>query len=119
MLVVLVIAPAPLAAAAGLRFEAEDALTLGRVHNAGGDQDTVPKACSGASGGMAVEGLDFWGDWIEFDLELQAPFVFRDSVRCAALSGQSWCFRVSFFRDGESEPIAETDLPPVAGRGIG
>ena len=109
----------PAACRADFRFEAESAVAAGRVHNEGGAADLFVKQCAGASGGLAVEGMDFPGDWIEFDLELGAPFCFQDSVRCAGVLDASWHFHVLVFAQGEIYPVVTDTLPQIMGRGIG
>ncbi|MGQ9604106.1 MAG: hypothetical protein ACUVUU_07815 [bacterium] len=42
-------------------------------------------ACSGASGGYAVEGFDYVGDWIEIAFSIAQSATFIDSLRSAGL----------------------------------
>jgi hypothetical protein len=54
-------------------------------HNEGGTTIYVT-TCSGASGGLAVEGFDWTGDWIELTLTIPEAGSYADSLRSAGLT---------------------------------
>ena len=114
----LVAAAADGAPASSLRFEAEDAEAMNRFHDLGGIP-IIRKACDDASGGVAIEGLDLDGEYLEFDLELFEPWCFTDSLRCAGALDGNWEFRVEFINAEEGQPGARDWVPSVVGRGIG
>ena len=60
--------------------------------------------CSGASGGMAVEGFDFPGDWIELKLTIAENAAFTDSLRSGGLLAEESDIRCTVFGAG---PVGE------------
>lgn len=69
------------AGAQSIIAEAEYYLTY---YNAGGTTIYVT-SCSGASGGLAVEGFDWTGDWIEVSVTIPDAGAYADSLRAAGL----------------------------------
>lgn len=67
------------AGAAPLVLEAEDYIAS---YDAGGVSIHVT-SCSGASGGLAVEGYDHIGDWIELRVTLPESGAYADMFRSA------------------------------------
>jgi hypothetical protein len=65
------------ASAESIWVEAE---TYTASHDAGGLAIYVT-GCTGASGGLAVEGFDYPGDWIELKLTVAENGAFVDSLR--------------------------------------
>ena len=54
-------------------------------YNAGGTTIYVT-SCSGASGGLAVEGFDWTGDWIEVVLNIPEAGSYADTLRSAGVA---------------------------------
>ncbi len=96
-----------------IRIEAEHYVAS---HNVGGGQ-IIRGACNhGASGGLAIEGLDWSGDWVEYLLTLADGFCFVDSLRSAGRVGSIREFVMEFFREGEPGiPVADTLASPPGG----
>jgi hypothetical protein len=69
------------ASAQSIMVEAENYITF---YNAGGTTIYVTN-CSGASGGLAVEGFDWTGDWIELVVNIPLAGSYADSIRAAGL----------------------------------
>jgi hypothetical protein len=67
--------------ARGITIEAEGFVAS---HNEGGNS-IVEATCSAASGGKAVEGFDYPGDWIEVVLVVGESGSFTDTLRSAGL----------------------------------
>ncbi len=96
-----------------IRIEAEDYV---HSHNVGGGQIMLGACNHGASGGLAIEGLDWNGDYVEYLLTLQQEFCFVDSLRSAGRVGHVREFVMEFFR--EDEPgfsVADTLVSPPGG----
>ncbi len=79
---VLALALAALAGAAHATTFPIEAESMTSFLNLGGSAITVV-GCSAARGGLAVDGVDFAGDYLEWPLTLAQDFVFRDSLRTA------------------------------------
>jgi hypothetical protein len=71
------------AAAANAHDVLVEAEAFTASHNEGGSS-ILSVYCGAASGGMAVEGLDYPGDWIEVPLTIWNG-SFTDSIRSAGL----------------------------------
>jgi len=113
-LAVLLIATGP-ALAEDIRLEAENLLDS---HNLGGTP-IITKSCSAASGGLAMDGLDLDGEWLEFQLTVQEPLPFLVSVRSAGSTNLVRHFRVLFFAvDPESSEIQD-EVSTGPGSGFG
>ncbi|MFH1312610.1 MAG: hypothetical protein ABIJ00_05225 [Candidatus Eisenbacteria bacterium] len=69
------------ACAQSIMVEAEHYITF---YNAGGTTIYVT-TCSAASGGLAVEGFDWTGDWIELVVNIPLAGSYADSIRAAGL----------------------------------
>jgi hypothetical protein len=67
------------AGSASILVEAESFVAS---YNAGGNSIAI-QSCSGASGGYAVEGFDFVGDWIEMMVTIPETYSYADSMRSA------------------------------------
>jgi len=74
--------------------------------------------CSAASQGMAVEGFDFPGDWIELKLTIPENGAFTDSLRSGGMSMEESDLRCTIFRAG---PVGEDIVSDfhTLGYGIG
>jgi hypothetical protein len=82
--IAVVVCVLPVAAAAqGIVIEAE---TFVATHDEGGSGIYIT-SCSAASGGLAVEGFDYPGDWIEVSLHVDANGSYADVLRSAGLYG--------------------------------
>ena len=103
-------APAP---AAPILLEAEAYISS---HNAGGTSIYVT-ACSGASGGLAVEGYDYPGDYIEMRVMLPEGGAYADRFRSAGEDLTSTDHAVTIRVEGGPE-VATSGYHTV-GMGIG
>jgi len=72
--------------------------------------------CSGASGGMAVEGFDFPGDWIELKLTIPENGAFTDSLRSGGMSTVVSDLRCTVSRAG---PLGEDLVSDYSTLGYG
>lgn len=79
-----------------LTIEAENFISS---HDEGGTQIYVV-ACSGASGGYAVEGFDYVGDWIELAFSTSGSATYVDSLRSAGLLGAQSDIRATYLGAG-------------------
>jgi hypothetical protein len=102
-----------LASAQDILVEAE---SFTGSYNAGG-ASILWVSCSGASGGMAVEGLDYPGDWIEVALNIWNG-SFADSMRSAGLLDSASTLRSTVFSAGPGGGDL-TSLFSTYGLGIG
>jgi hypothetical protein len=102
------------AASLALTIEAE---SLVGSFNAGGD-DIYTIACSGASGGMAVEGVDTAGDWIEIMVTIPDTYVYVDSLRSAGLLNLQSHFALTVFGAAPGGADVTSAYHPI-GFGIG
>ena len=97
-----------------LRLEAEDYVDS---YDVGGGSIYI-RLCAAASQGLAVDGLDREGEWIQVALELTEGFCFVDSLRSAGSLGTVRMFSVRFERTSPSFLWAEDNLTTVPGAGI-
>ncbi len=97
-----------------LSLEAEDYVSS---VDAGGALITIV-GCSAARGGLAVDGLDVAGDYIEWNLSLAQPFSFRDSLRSAGAIGLVRKYAILFLPAGGGSPVASDTLTTPAGLGV-
>ena len=81
--------------AQGIIVEAE---TFTASHNEGGNS-ILWVDCSAASGGRAVEGFDYPGDWIEVTLAIENG-SFTDKIRSAGLFDSTSSIRSTVFGAG-------------------
>ncbi|HVP58779.1 MAG TPA: hypothetical protein VMU02_11855 [bacterium] len=65
-------------------------------YNAGGDAIHIV-TCTAASGGLAVEGFDTPGDWIEVVLNVPQVYGYVDSLRSAGETGYQSDIRATVF----------------------
>jgi hypothetical protein len=86
-------------------------------HNEGG-ADFYITPCGGASNGLAVEGYDYAGDWIELKLVLSQASTYWDSLRSAADDGALGSHKLTIFGPG-GEPVGEPSTYQTEGLGIG
>jgi hypothetical protein len=112
--IVVLLTPAAPCTAAGFRIEAESMIA---THNLGGYAISVV-SCSGASGGLAVNGLDNPGEWIEFRLELAAATAFIDSLHSAGLVGEIRHFAVQFLTGDDPTGAPGDTVTTGPGRGF-
>ena len=102
------------AVACAITIEAE---SLVGSFNAGGD-DIYVVACSGASGGQAVEGVDTAGDWIEMMVTVADTYGYADSLRSAGLLNLQSNFALIIFGAAPGGADVASEFHPV-GLGIG
>lgn len=102
------------AAAESIWLEAE-AYTAS--HDVGGLSIYVT-GCSGASGGMAVEGFDYPGEWIELKLTVPENGAFTDSLRSGGLLSEESDIRCTVFRAGTVGEDIVSDFHTI-GYGVG
>jgi hypothetical protein len=102
------------ASAESIWLEAEDYTAS---HDEGGLAIYVT-GCIAASQGLAVEGFDFPGDWIELNLTLPENGSFVDSIRSGGLSEAESDLRSTIYRAG---PSGEDVVSPfhTIGYGVG
>ena len=102
-----------LASAQDILLEAED---FTASYNEGGNP-ILRVSCSGASGGLALEGLDYPGDWIELSLTIWNG-SFTDTIRSAGLLDSASVLRSTIFG---ADPFGNdlTSVFPTYGLGIG
>lgn len=74
--------------------------------------------CSGASQGLAVEGFDYPGDWIELKLDVVGSGAFVDSLRSGGLTLEESDLRATVFGAGTEEEDLTSDFHTI-GYGIG
>jgi hypothetical protein len=79
----------------------------------------VPVSCGAARGGVAVDGVDAPGEYIEWPLTLTQDLVFRDSLRTAGATGVVRNFTIQFLPAGGGPPVATENLTTPPGAGIG
>ena len=106
-------APGPLRAET-LTIEAE---AYSGSSDVGGDPIHVT-SCTGASGGLAVDGLDTAGEALAWQFELDREFSFIDSLRTAGDSGSVRVFAVGFTPEWIGDPLP-VDTETTEGSGIG
>ncbi len=99
--------------AQGIIVEAE---TFTAYHNEGGNS-IMWIDCSAASGGRAVEGLDYPGDWIEVTLAIENG-SFTDRIRSAGLVDLTSSIRSTVFGAGPGD-VDLTSVFTTYGLGIG
>jgi hypothetical protein len=84
-----------------------------------GETICVATCDSTSSGGKAADGLDCPGDFIQWDLYLPEPMVFRDSLRSAGDVGLRRQYVIQFLPSGGHGPMAAVDtLTTGPGRGL-
>jgi len=98
-----------------VQLEAENMVAS---HNVGGGAIGYV-SCGAARGGLAVDGVDTPGDYIEWPLTLAQDFVFRDSLRTAGSIGVVRQFAILFLPSGGGPPVAADTLITLPGAGIG
>lgn len=97
-----------------IALEAED---YTNSFNTGGEA-IYTTACSGASGGYAVEGFDFPGDWIEVSLTISELGAYADTLRSAGLYGYESDMRITIMNGAQGGGDLMSYYAPV-GLGIG
>jgi hypothetical protein len=113
VVVLIALACAP-AYAASILIEAE---TFSAYNDLGGIMIYKP-TCSGASGGMAADGIDVPGEWIEVQLSVAETGAYADSLRSAGNLNQESDLQITIFAGG----IGGTDITSAyhtIGSGIG
>jgi len=74
-------------------------------HNIGGSP--IAKGyCSGASGGMAVTGVDVSGEWIEFAFEAPVDGEYTITLSSNSLGGQTTVIKASVLGTDQSTQIS-------------
>ena len=113
VLLALVIMPAAIYAH-DITLEAEDYVNS---FDTGGTAIYVT-ACSGASGGYALEGFDSPGDWIEMVLTIDELGAYADTLRSAGLYGYESDMRITIMEGAPDGGDIESYYSPI-GLGIG
>jgi hypothetical protein len=85
--------------------------------NAGGTA-IYTTLCSGASGGYAVEGFDYAGDWIEVVLTTSELGAYADTLRSAGLYGYESDLRITIYGGAQGGGDIMSYYHPL-GQGIG
>ena len=94
-----------------------EAETYTNSFDAGGNTiDLV--SCTAASGGWAVEGFDWPGDWIELSLTTPELGAYADTLRSAGLYGYESDLRLTIFNGSQGGENLISYYHPV-GLGIG
>ncbi len=96
-----------------VRIEAE---SYTDAHDTAGARDSTLH-CSGASGFLAVEGVDSDGDWIQMPFTLEDRTCFSDSLRGEGMFGDVRRFAVQFYM-GDALVASDTLVTPP-GNGFG
>jgi hypothetical protein len=103
-------------ALAAIQLEAENATGFLNV----GGSPITSVICGAARGGMGLDGIDWAGDYIEWEIFLPEEYSFRDSLRTAGAVGLVRTFVVQFYMSGiGGPPILSDTLVTPAGLGIG
>ena len=97
-----------------ITVEAESYTTF---YDVGGDPLTRTY-CSAASGGEAVEGFDWVGEWIEVTLSTPEVGAYADTLRSAGLYGIQSDVRIIIYGAGQGGETLVSYYTPV-GLGIG
>jgi hypothetical protein len=95
-----------------MRLEAENYIDSYNIDGA----DIYIRGCSAASEGLAVDGLDREGEWIQLALVLTEGFCFVDSVRSAGSLGAVRTYSIQF--EKTAVLWAADTLTTVPGAGI-
>jgi hypothetical protein len=106
------------ASADAVQIEAEDYSASGDI---GGCGLAIERHdCSGASGGLAVDGVDCAGEWIRLHAVLYRSMSFSFGLRSAGSIGYARSFGALILRDDGSEtPVAGDTLITPQGAGVG
>ena len=107
--------PFSLARGESFRLEAE---TYEMSGSAGG-ADVQAIACSGASGGLGVKGVDSPGDWMAWRHEFTTRTCFTDSLRSQGQAGFARNFVVLYEPDAPVTTSGGDTTMTIAGAGIG
>jgi hypothetical protein len=84
-----------------------------------GSMYIVAAACSQASGGAMVRGLDYPGEWVEIPFTVPAYGTYEVTLRYAALKGDSLEAAVTFPGCGSGSSDPEVDFIMDQGAGLG
>jgi len=74
--------------------------------------------CSAASGGLAVDGWDREGEWIDLRLDLTTAACLSEGVRSAGYAQQVREFAI-YFKSNPQTTLSSDTLTTVEGTGIG
>ncbi len=83
-----------------------------------GGASIMSVACSGASGGLAVDGLDIPGEWIEVKATIPTEACYELLMNYQAPYAEPIETRVTVFDDGHSTVEGDVDVPLI-GEGLG
>ena len=101
-----------------IRLEAESYVASGDIPGCG--LEIKSHDCSEASGGLALDGMDCDGEWIELHLVLYRSLSLQCRVRSAGSIGSTRTFGVRFLLDDVSEVLVAADtLTTPQGTGVG
>lgn len=92
LLTALLLGITAVAASQTIRIEAEEVYSASDLGGLG----VVVRACSAASEGMAVDGLDRVGEWIKIHVELETGICFAEAIRSAGSTSTVRTFAVLF-----------------------
>ena len=116
LLGILFIAFSGLPASAVIHVEAETYFNYGQIDGCG--YDITRHACSGASGGYGVDGVDCDGEWIEFQVTTET-FAYQVGLRSAGEVGLVRTFRFDFMRDDAHQTrVGSITLVTPPGSGV-
>jgi len=100
-----------------IRVEAETYYAFNQV--AGCGYPVVRWACSQASGGYAVEGIDCDGEWIKIHLSMSSRLTFYTALRSAGEEGYVRHFGIRYsFDNTEETPLADLSFVTLPGGGV-
>ncbi|MBD3160623.1 MAG: hypothetical protein GF346_00685 [Candidatus Eisenbacteria bacterium] len=100
-----------------VRLEAEDVFINGITGNIAG-QPFEAHGCQSASGGYGVDGVDYAGEWIAWNVTFDDTVCFTDSLRSARTTDLEFDFEIQYGRSVYE--ILETDtLHTAPGAGVG
>ncbi len=100
-----------------IKIEAEDFFNYGQIEGCG--QPITAHACEGASGGMAADGVDCDGEWIELHLTVAVADSFFLGLRSAGVAGDVRTFRFDFLADDAHQTLMGTmELTTQPGLGL-
>jgi hypothetical protein len=77
-----------------------------------------PVDCSGASGGVALEGIDQAGEWIAWDLFLEARQELAARVLSAGGNGYVRAYAIDIWYEDEARYVMQESMVTPAGLGI-
>ncbi len=99
-----------------IKIEAEDFFSSGEIPGCG--EPITAHVCQGASGGLAADGVDCDGEWIQLHLTVAVADSFFLGLRSAGMAGDVRTFRFDFLVDDAHQTLVgtmELTTPPGLG----